>query len=197
MSAPRILTVPKSVAVLIPIKAFTDAKSRLEEVLDADSRSELAQQMAATVIAAAAPLPVTVVCDDEEVSIWARSQGAAVIKVDEPGLNRAVNQGVTELASSGYEKIIIAHGDLPRAKNLSQCANFDGITLVPDRHSDGTPIIVIPAQIGFKFSYGSGSFACHVAEAKRLGLKWRTLTNPELRFDVDSPDDLADLKDDN
>ena len=57
-----------SIAVLIPVKAFADAKVRLEKVLDADARSALARRMAETVVAAAAPLPVTVVCDDDEVA---------------------------------------------------------------------------------------------------------------------------------
>ena len=34
--------------------------------------------------------------------------------------------------------MIVAHGDLPRATDLARCADFDGVTLVPDRHGDGT-----------------------------------------------------------
>ena len=182
-----------SIAVLIPVKAFADAKVRLEEVLDADARSALARQMAETVMAAAAPLPVTVVCDDDEVASWAATLGASVIQVDQPGLNRAVTTGVMALAEAGFETVIVAHGDLPRATNLARCADFDGVTLVPDRHGDGTPVVSIPAGAGFRFAYGPGSFAAHVEEAERLGLAWRSLVDPELGFDVDGPEDLAVL----
>ena len=121
-----------SIAVLIPVKAFADAKVRLEEVLDADARSALARRMAETVVAAAAPLPVTVVCDDDEVASWAATLGAPVSQGDEPGLNRAGSTGVAALADAGFETVIVAHGDLPRATNLARCADFDGVTLVPD-----------------------------------------------------------------
>ena len=52
------------VTVLIPIKAFHAAKQRLSPDLDPSQRADLARWMAAEVIAAAAPLPVVVVCDD-------------------------------------------------------------------------------------------------------------------------------------
>ena len=186
---------PASIAVLIPVKAFADAKVRLEEVLDADARSALARRMAETVVAAAAPLPVTVVCDDDEVASWAATLGASVIQVDEPGLNRAVTTGVAALADAGFETVIVAHGDLPRATNLARCADFDGVTLVPDRHGDGTPVASVPTGVGFRFHYGPGSFAAHLAEAERLGLAWRSLVDPDLGFDVDGPEDLAVLDD--
>ena len=180
--------------MLIPVKAFADAKARLEEVLDADARSTLARQMAETVIAAAAPLPVTVVCNDGEVASWAATLGASVIQLDEPGLTPAVTAGVEALANAGFETVIVAHGDLPRATDLAQCASFDGVTLVPDHHGDGTPVASVPARAGFRFAYGPGSFAAHVAEAERLGLAWRSLPDPDLSFDVDGPEDLAALR---
>ena len=68
------------IGVLIPVKAFADAKGRLAGAVDADGRADLARTMASTVVAAAAPLPVTVVCDDDGVDAWARSVGAAVIR---------------------------------------------------------------------------------------------------------------------
>ena len=93
----------KSVAVLIPVKAFADAKARLEEVLDANARSTLARQMAETVVSAAAPLPVTVVCDDDDVASWALALGASVIQLNEPGLTSAVTAGVEALADAGFD----------------------------------------------------------------------------------------------
>ena len=181
-------------AVLIPVKAFGAAKGRLAEVLDAEARADLARSMAALVVAAAAPLPVTVVCDDDDVDAWARSVGADVVRVEGPGLNRAVEAGMDALAADGVAMVVVAHADLPRATRLDHCAGFDGITLVPDRHHDGTPVAAVPTGTGFRFAYGSGSFAAHVAEAERLGLAWRSLLDPDLAWDVDGPDDLAALE---
>jgi len=181
------------IGVLIPIKAFADAKGRLAGAVDADGRADLARTMASTVVAAAAPLPVTVVCDDDGVDAWARSVGAAVIRVHGPGLNRAVEAGVAALAADGVSQVVIAHADLPRATRLDHCAATQGITLVPDRNLDGTPVLSVPTDAGFRFAYGPGSYAAHVAEAERLGLPWRSLHDPDLAFDVDDPADLEGL----
>lgn len=181
------------IGVLIPMKAFADAKGRLAGAVDADGRADLARTMASTVVAAAAPLPVTVVCDDDGVDAWARSVGAAVIRVHGPGLNRAVEAGVAALAADGVPQVVIAHADLPRATRLDHCAATQGITLVPDRNLDGTPVLSVPTDAGFRFAYGPGSYAAHVAEAERLGLPWRSLHDPDLAFDVDDPADLEGL----
>ena len=181
------------IGVLIPVKAFTDAKGRLAGAVDANGRADLARAMATTVVAAAAPLPVTVVCDDVGVVAWARSVGAAVIRVHGPGLNRAVEAGVAALAADGVPQVVIAHADLPRATRLDHCAATQGITLVPDRNLDGTPVLSVPTDAGFRFAYGPGSYAAHVAEAERLGLPWRSLHDPDLAFDVDDPADLEGL----
>ncbi|HJO79406.1 MAG: 2-phospho-L-lactate guanylyltransferase [Acidimicrobiales bacterium] len=187
---PTIRPVVGSVAVLIPVKAFEGAKARLAPVLDPTGRANLARSMAETVIKAASPLPVTVVCDCNEVDEWARSMGVDVLRVAEPGLTGAVEAGVAALAHVGVATVVVAHGDLPLASDLNHCIGFDGVTLVPDRHHDGTPVAVVPAGVGFRFAYGPGSFAAHVAEAERLGLPWRSLPDPLLGWDVDEPEDL-------
>jgi 2-phospho-L-lactate guanylyltransferase len=177
-------------AVLVPVKSFTEAKVRLATALDVPSRAVLARQMAATVLAAAAPLPVAVVCDDPEVAEWARGEGAEVFWRPERGLNGAVADGVARYAERGVERVIVAHADLPLATHLGWVGEFDGVTLVPDRRDDGTNVICVPAASGFVFSYGPGSFGRHRAEAERLGLPVRVVRERRLGWDVDLPADL-------
>ena len=52
-------------------------------------------------------------------------------------------------------------------------------------------MIAIPADCGFSFSYGAGSFGRHRAEAERLGLAVEVVERPDLAWDVDVPDDLG------
>jgi len=178
--------------VLIPVKAFHQAKRRLSAMPDAE-RVRLVRAMAAHVVAACAPLPVTVVCDDEEVARWAEELGADVMWEPGQGLNGAVRSGVRRLARAGAESVTVAHGDLPRARGLGTLAPFDGVTLVPDRHDDGTNVLRLPARCDFHFAYGPGSFRAHRAEATRLGLPLRILRDPDLAYDVDWPADVVEL----
>jgi 2-phospho-L-lactate guanylyltransferase len=184
---------PPPAGVLVPVKAFSDSKHRLEPVLGAADRADLAERLASRVVAAAHDLRVWVVCDDTEVASWAERAGATVIWSPAKGLNGAVTDGVATLAAEGVERVIVSHADLPVAHDLRTVAHFDGVTLVPDRRDDGTNVIALPAASGFVFAYGPGSFERHRAEAERRGLPVRTLRDPDLAFDLDTPEDLADL----
>ncbi len=179
-------------AVLVPVKSFADAKQRLGGALaDADRRA-LVQTMAAGVLRASAPLPTAVVCDDPEVADWARGLGALVIWEPGRGLNGAVEAGVARLALLGVATVTVAHADLPDARGIGALDPFDGVTLVPDRHDDGTNLIRLPSRSGFRFSYGPGSFERHLEECARLGLAAQIVRRAELAFDVDWPADLPE-----
>lgn len=179
--------------VLIPVKAFHQAKRRLGSALSDADRIELVRSMAAQVVAACAPLPVAVVCDDEQVARWASEVGATVMWEPGQGLNGAVRAGVDRLGRAGASWVTVAHGDLPRAQGLGELAPFDGVTLVPDRRDDGTNVLRLPTGIDFHFAYGPGSFRTHRAEATRLGLAVRVLREPNLAYDVDWPADVVEL----
>src|ERR1700719_1377864 len=131
-------------AVLVPVKAFREAKVRLAPAMSAPQRAALAQKMATQVVASAAGLPVAVVCDDAEVASWARALGALVIWEPGRGLNGAVHEGVARLAAAGTGLVVVAASDLPLATDLRWVARFPGITIVPDRRGDGTNVISVP-----------------------------------------------------
>ncbi len=180
-------------AVLIPVKAFSRAKRRLGDTIDIHQRAELAMAMADHVVSAARSLPVAVVCDDNAVAEWARSRGVLVIWEPGRGLNGAVEAGVAYLRAEGVAHVTVSHADLPRASGLDRVGELDAISLVPDRVGNGTNVIALPSDAGFRFSYGPGSFARHRFEAERTGLPVRVLDRPDLAWDVDLPDDLASL----
>ena len=173
------------------MKAFRAAKLRLADVLDPTERQALARRLAEVVVAAAAPLPAVVVCDDDEVRDWAVGAGAQVVWCPDRGLNGAVADGVAALRDDGVATAIVAHTDLPLARELAWIAGFPGVTLIPDRRHDGSNVVAVPTAAGFEFAYGAGSFARHRAEAARLELPVRIVDDPALGWDVDLPADLA------
>ena len=62
-------------AVLVPVKAFDQAKRHLHLALNEHERADLSRAMADRVVVASHPLPVAVVCDDNDVAEWARRRG--------------------------------------------------------------------------------------------------------------------------
>ena len=177
--------------VLVPVKAFTDAKARLATVLDEGDRERLARWTSERVLAAAGELPTYVACDNEEVADWARQHGATTLWHPGVGLNAAVNNSVASLREAGVTDVIVAHGDLPRVHSLADLAEPGTLTLVPDRHGDGTNVIGVPTAMPFQFAYGPGSFRRHLDAAVAAGLSVRVRRDPLLALDIDTPSDLA------
>ena len=180
------------VAVLVPVKAFREAKGRLRGALPDDERMQLARWMATRVVEAAAPNQVVVVCDDADVARWAEGAGASVLWSPARGLNAAVGDGVRALSAEGFDSIVVSHSDLPLATDLGRLADPTRATLVPDGRDDGTNVLALPAGASITFGYGAGSFRHHLAECRRAGLDPRIVRDPLLALDVDTPDDLAD-----
>ncbi len=185
----------KTIAVVLPIKAFEQAKDRLSSVLTSSQRKHLAQTTALGVIEAARDAHVFVVCDNDEVALWATSHGATVVPQIDSGLNAAVREGVA--ATYGYERVMIVHSDIPLPNGLGDLLSAqvadNTVVIVPDRHQDGTNVLVIPTNCKFDFHYGAKSFNAHVAEAKKLGLEIQIINDDELALDIDTPDDLHAL----
>jgi 2-phospho-L-lactate guanylyltransferase len=177
--------------LLVPVKDFSAAKARLSTVLPAPERAQLARWMAERVLAAAGELPVFVTCDDHDVAAWAEQHGATVLFQPGVGLNPAVNASIATLRDSGVQQVVVAHGDLPRASSLAGLARTGVLTLVPDRHGDGTNVASVPTTCGFELAYGPGSFRRHLDAALLLGLHVEVRHDPLLALDIDTPDDLA------
>src|SRR5262249_43002859 len=127
----------ESVAVVVPIRSFRAGKGRLAGVLSDDERTALARSMAAGVLAAAAPLPIYVVTSDEDGGAFARERGARAA-ADPGSLNGAAGVGRAAAAADGFATVIIAHADLADPTPFGWVADFEGVTIVPDRHGGGT-----------------------------------------------------------
>lgn len=151
--------------------------------------------MATGVLAAAHDLPKWVVCGDEAVARWALGHDAGVIWREPTGLNNAARAGVDWCASEGHSRVIVAHGDLPLATDLTWLADrTEDVIVITDRRQDGSNVVVVPTIADFKFQYGPGSAAKHQAEAERLGLTCAVIEDEELGWDVDIPEDLRGLQ---
>jgi 2-phospho-L-lactate guanylyltransferase len=181
--------------VVVPIRAFALGKARLADELGPVERAALGRRLADRVVGAAAPHLTVVVSSDADVRAWAEARGLAV--VGDPGtLDGAAAAGCAELRAQRCTRAVVAHADLPRARTfapVARDASLPIVALVPCHRDDGTPVLSVPLDIDFRFAYGPDSFRRHVAIARELGLGVRVVRDPDLAFDVDTPDDLAAL----
>ena len=181
-------------AVVIPVKSFTLAKGRLADTLTPSQREELARTCAETVIRAASPLPTYSVCSDDDVATWASSMGAHVVHCATPGLDVAVATGRAAIAADGFDHVIVAHADLPLAESLGHIAREGIVTMVTDRHNDGTNVLSFPIASSFTTAYGPGSLDNHVRAAEACGLVHEIIKDASLSLDLDTADDLSELE---
>ena len=177
--------------MLVPVKAFTQAKQRLATVLSPEHRHRLARTLAHGVLHAAHELPTFVVCDDDEVRDWALQHGAEALWTAELGLNGAVDDGVRSVAARGFEHVIVSHADLPLPMSLTRVARSDTATFVPDTRRDGTNVMSFPLGRPVPAAYGPGSFARHRDAARSIGLSVEVRVDPSLALDVDVASDLT------
>lgn len=178
-------------AVLIPVKRFETAKRRLGTVLSSDERVRLARWLATRVVEAARPLPVFIACDDDLVATWAESLGADVLWSPGMGLNGAVDAGRATIGGKGFDQLIVAHSDLPLARELNALAAPGTITIVPDRRRDGTNVLSSPVGAAITAAYGAASYHAHLAMAMDESFRVEVRHDPRLALDVDTPDDLT------
>lgn len=178
--------------VVVPIKRFANAKKRLAGFLTVAERETLARSMAVRVLHAADGLHVLVVTDDDEVSSWARSLGADVVRESGGGLNAAVRSGVDAARLHRADRVIVIHADIPLATALDRftTSSAQSAVIVPDTRNDGTNVLVFPADAPINFCYGVGSFAMHHRELVRLGFDVIVVPDAQLGSDVDHPRDL-------
>lgn len=181
--------------MLIPIKAFHEAKARLAGALDRESRERLARWSALRVLEAAAPLPVAIACDDQTVATWGEEHGARVLWQAGKGLNAAVDDAVAALGQHGFDHVVVAHADLPLPSGIAGVARQGTITLVPDDRDDGTNVMSFPIASGMRAAYGAGSYRRHLQAALELAAVARLAVevrrDPHLALDLDTPTDLA------
>jgi 2-phospho-L-lactate/phosphoenolpyruvate guanylyltransferase len=186
----------RTVAVL-PVKSFGRAKSRTA-LADGD-RVTLAEQMLTEVLRALADvrgLDGIVVVTREPRAIAVAAGATIVDDPHEAGHSAAALLGIA--AARGAQRVLLVPGDCP----LLDAAEVDrlladagpGVTIVPDRHGSGTNALVLDPPHVMAPSFGPGSCARHAALARGAGARVRIVTVPSLAFDVDTPDDLALLR---
>jgi 2-phospho-L-lactate guanylyltransferase len=190
----------RTIAIL-PVKSFNAAKQRLAGLLGAGSRQALAQAMFSDVLTSLRHVPgldaVAVVTSDRVAESAALGERVQVLRdTEQAGQSEAALIGIRYAQAAGYERVLLVPGDTPLVdpQDVGALLELDApVAIVPDRHGTGTNALMIAPPDAIGPSFGPGSFARHVAAAQDAGIEPAVARVWPLMFDVDTPEDLADL----
>lgn len=189
--------------VILPVKPFDEAKSRLASVLSRDERQSLARQLflrSLRVIGKVVPSEsVLVVSRDSEALRLASELGAETLIEAGSGLNPALSQAIQHLLAKETASVLIIAADLPLlgsedVASLVAVGSQDQFVLAPDRVAAGTNALLLRPPDLLQVAFGPGSFPRHQELGRAAGSEPRIIDLPGLAFDLDSPSDLGHLR---
>lgn len=199
---PSVFNPPPSTYVIIPVKPLSQAKSRLARTLKAPTRAALVRAIFSRtldVIAQVDRVAGTIVVSRDLTILELARQRSNVIALAEAesGLNPAITQGAQWAGAHGGQSVIIVPVDLPLITPADVDALIDlavdprCLVIAPDRHNDGTNLMLVRPPNALQFAYGSASFNAHRAQAAERGLQVHIYRSATSGLDLDVPDDLA------
>ncbi len=181
--------------VLVPLKRLDDAKSRLAAVLTAEERASLMLELLQGVLAAAKDAdvgPITVVSSE----LLAPN---GVSRFDDRGLawNDALAAAMREVVTEPIAAVVSA--DLPRitaedVRALVAATPDRGMAIARALDGGTNAVSMRPAGAVTTHFGEPSSAAVHASATAGAGLVARIIDVPGLAFDVDTPDDLVELR---
>jgi 2-phospho-L-lactate guanylyltransferase len=189
----------RGACALIAIKERSRCKTRLSAALGATARLQLVRSMLAAVLSAAGgarTVAQIIVVSPERDTVPA---DLAVLADSGEGLNGALMQAHRMLRNFDCTEVVILPADLPNVTaaeidGLVHAGRRGGFAIAPDAAGVGTNALCLASPHPFRFQFGVDSRRLHLEEAERTGLSSEVIRLPGLEFDVDWPDDLHQLE---
>ncbi|MGA8361061.1 MAG: 2-phospho-L-lactate guanylyltransferase [Candidatus Dormiibacterota bacterium] len=191
---------PPSFWIVVLVKDFTTAKSRLASVLEPQPRRRLAEMTAARALdASLAVAPTLAVCGSVEAAELARLRGAALVVEPAPtGQNPAAMRGLAEVLQRGAASALLLSSDLPlvdEAAILRLLAHTDVpgtlVVAAPAAGREGTNALYLRPPGDFSLHFGEASLPKFAEEARARGRRFIVHHDPSLALDLDEPSDLS------
>jgi 2-phospho-L-lactate guanylyltransferase len=190
------------ICVVIPVKSFDQAKSRLSGLLDMEQRRELSrfllQDTLNTLSLCRELAKIIVVSSDPSAKEITENLGLeCLLQSDDRGVNSAIKYADKHLSFGGNWVSITIPCDLP----LLLPKDIDGVCQVipkegpcvivsPSYKFDGTNLLARnPFNIINDTRYDNDSFQGHLEASIEVGANTRILLSSRLMIDLDTPDD--------
>lgn len=197
--------------VLLPVRGLGDGKARLGSALDAEERESLILAMLRHSLAVLdrweACRRVHVISRDRTVRAVAARAGASVLSEPEGSdLNGALRAGRAVATADGATAILCLPADLPLLSLEALGRLLDGadaavaagngrpiVAVCPADARGGTNALLVSPPDVIEPSFGEASLEAHVRSAARAGATLQLILDPQLGFDLDTPEDLERL----
>jgi 2-phospho-L-lactate guanylyltransferase len=186
--------------LLVPVKPFDQAKSRLAPALAPGARAGLSRRLLARTleVAQASGLfaGILVISRDPAVLEFAHEHGVVAVRERKDDLNSALAQASQQARRAGAEAALVVPADLP----LVTAADLRAICELGAAEAD---VVLAPAQDGgtnalwlrlpacIEFAFGPESFTRHWAAAMARRCRLAIYASDSIGLDLDRPEDLA------
>jgi 2-phospho-L-lactate/phosphoenolpyruvate guanylyltransferase len=189
---------------IVPVKGLSVANGRLNGMLSAEQRNQLAEALFLDLIV---KLPrsrciddVLVVTADASIGRQARWFGHKILlqKADE-GHSEAAAAGARAAMAEGAERVAMLPVDCPMLDTDELDARIGRsprtVLIIPDRHGTGTNGLVLAPPDVFLPAFGPDSCARHVSRARASGISFALEEVDSMGIDLDTPEDYTLLRD--
>ena len=187
---------------ILPVKSPQNAKQRLTGFLPVQQRETLARILYKQTLAALCEAKgidqVVVATSDPEIAQHARESGVLVFEENEQISHSAsADAACLRAMEMGASTALLVPIDVPTVTpdDFTQLAAAarPGLIVVPSADGTGTNALVRTPPNCIESRFGPGSFRAHLDQAASKGLDANVLELPGLMFDIDTPEDVAEL----
>jgi 2-phospho-L-lactate guanylyltransferase len=187
------------IAVIIPVKTFSKAKTRLD--LSSDKVEKLCKVMLEEIVNTATISPriekVIIVTKEPSVTEIAQKYNAQIIRDEnEESVNSAVALADKFLLENNFDASIVLPQDIPyiKTQDIDFMLNFmtppNFAIIIPSRRFDGTNALMrMPIDL-MKTHYDEDSYKIHMNTAKEHTLNVAMVFVKRIMWDVDNMEDL-------
>ena len=199
--------------MIVPLRGIDSGKSRLGQALDAEEREVLVLGLLGRTLDVLAAWPaaqrIYLVTGDAVTGELARRALPTLVLVKEPrdgGLNAALRAARDAAVGAGATSVLMLPADLPLLDVAALDRLLDGadaalaagngrplVVVAPADARGGTNALLVSPPALIEPSFGEASLEAHLRAAARTDATVQLVIDPQLGFDLDTPDDLERL----
>jgi 2-phospho-L-lactate/phosphoenolpyruvate guanylyltransferase len=185
--------------VVLLLKDFELAKTRLSSVLDPAARRVIATDFALAALLAVGPDALVVAGSGAAAGVAREMGNEVVVEERASGQNPAARLGIEAAVKGGADAVLLLSSDLPLvdAGVVARLLEWAGklprpvVVAAPATGRGGTNALYLAPPDVIDLHFGDDSLAKFEADALSRGVRFETYESPELALDVDEPSDLA------